>query len=282
LGIPSIWHIHESVSISDYSSTFLFSAVGELISNAFQTANRIVFQANATRKIFSEFESVGNLLTIPGGIPLERIEDFRNSNTKASLRMKHGIPEDAYVVVLVGTTCERKGQSVFLDAINLIDFTEPPENFIFLIVGAIEGPYLNMLRGKIAKLGLNKVQLVNETKEIYDYYALSDLFVCASYEESFPMVILLAMAFELPIVSTDVFGIPEIISNIQDGLLVGPGNPQTLAKAIMNAIQNKDETKAMATRAFAKVYRLFNGAKLNARNANLARKVLTEEVRTKT
>lgn len=281
LGIPSIWHIHESVGADKYSNTFKDPAVGGLISNAFQTANRIVFQANATRKMYDEFEPVGNFLTIPGGLPLERVENFRNSNTKASLRMKRGIPEDAYVVVLVGTTCERKGQSVFLDAISLMDCKKLPKNLTFLIVGAVEGPYLNALNEKIINLGLNKVKIVNETKEIYDYYALSDLFVCASFEESFPMVILLAMAFELPIVSTDVFGIPEIISNIQEGLLVDAGNPHSLGKAIMNAIQNETESKAMADRAYAKVYRLFDGEKLNARYANLARKVFTEDAREK-
>ena len=280
MNIPSIWHIHESVKFGKYSSTFIDSTVGELIENAFQKANRIVFQANATRAMFGEFEPLKNFFTIPGGMPLERIENFRNLNSKASLRMKYGIPEDAYVVVLVGTTCERKGQSIFLDAINLMDFSDLPENLIFLMVGAIEGQYLNMLREKISKLGLKKAQLVNETKEIYDYYALSNLFVCASFEESFPMVILLAMAFELPIVSTDVFGIPEIISNIQDGLLVDPGNPKALGKTMMSAIQSEAEMKAMASRAYAKVYRLFDSEKLNLRYSNLTRKVMSEEIRT--
>ena len=277
--IPAIWHIHESIGDGRYASTFLDAAIGNMVALAFLKANRVVFQANATRAIYGEFETIENLNTIPGGLPLQRIEKFRLANSKSTLRKKYGIPDDAYVVILVGTTCIRKGQAVFLDAINQMSIDSIPANVSFLMVGAIDGHYLESLREKITRLNLKNVQLVAETKDIYDYYALSDIFVCASFEESFPMVVLLAMAFELPIVSTDVFGIPEIVSDQQEALLFPSGDPQSMAAAILQCINDPDETNAMAARAYAKVNRLFDNEILLARHADLARKVTTEDAR---
>ncbi len=59
-------------------------------------------------------------------------------------------------------------------------------------------------------LGLkDSIHIVNETPHIYDFYRLADVLVCTSFEESFPRVLLEAMVFRLPIVSTDVNGIPR-------------------------------------------------------------------------
>lgn len=279
LNIPSIWHLHESVGVERFAATFADPSMGNMISSAFLKANRIVFQANATRALYGEFEAGGNICTIPGGLPLERIEQFRLANSKSELRKKYGIPDNAYVVVLIGTTCERKGQAVFLDAINRLSPDTLPANVSFLMVGAIDGLYLEMLREKIVQHNLNNVQLVAETKDIYDYYGLSDLFVCASFEESFPMVVLLAMAFELPIISTNVFGIPEIVSDQQEALLIPPGDPQSMAKALRQCINAQDEANAMSERAYAKVCRLFDSDILHARHTDLAQKVTMEDAR---
>ena len=156
---------------------------------------------------------------------------------------------------------------------------ELPAKISFLVVGAIESSYLEMLRAKIALHNLHNVQLVAETRDIYDYYGLSDLFICASFEESFPMVVLLAMAFELPIVSTNVFGIPEIVSDRQEALLIPPGDSRAMATALLQCTNAPDETKAMVGRAYAKVCRLFDGDILHAKHTDLVCKVTMEEAR---
>ena len=278
LKIPSIWHIHESIGAERYSSTFLDRSMKDMISTAFHNANRVVFQAVATRTIYGEFERIGNICTIPGGLPLEKIENFRLANSKAALRKKYGIPDDVYVVVLIGTTCERKGQTIFLDAIQIMAKEKLPSKITFLLVGAIESLYLEMLREKIELHNIPNVQLIAETTDVYDYYGLSDLFVCASFEESFPMVVLLAMAFELPIVSTNVFGIPEIVCDGQEALLIPPGDPRSMAISLLQCIDFRDEAAARAAKAYAKLYRLFDSDILNLRHGELVCKVAIEEL----
>ncbi|WP_353931685.1 glycosyltransferase family 4 protein [Okeanomitos corallinicola TIOX110] len=69
--------------------------------------------------------------------------------------------------------------------------------------------------------------------------AKADIFILPSYNEGLPMAILEAMAWGLPIITTPVGGIPELVINQQNGLLVQPGNIQELSTAI--ALLIKDE-----------------------------------------
>ncbi len=279
-GIPSIWHIHESVRVEPYS-VYIGKTARPILRNCFASTNRIVFQAEATRGLFREMNTRGNFVTIPGGLPLKRIKDYRESHSKSELRIKYGINEQSKVVSLIGTTCERKGQHVFIEAISRLEKKyrdDLSETVVYLLVGAIDGPYLDMLRDRIAELGIRNILIFRETKDIYDFYALSDIFVCASFEESFPMVVLLAMAFELQIVSTEVFGIPEMISAGHEGRLVKSGDPDAMANALHDCMEGRESSARMAKNAFAKVHRLFDNDKLLDEHMMLAKKVAVEEV----
>jgi len=279
--VPSIWNIHESVGVTNYCAMFADASMRELVASSFMKANRTVFQAKATRAMYADFDVYGRFCTIPGGLSLNIIDQYRSTHSKNSIRQKYGISKESQVVTLIGTTCERKGQTVFLDSIKQLESNFPTgmtDNIVFLLVGAVEGLYLDLLKKMIAQHGLKNVLLVGETKDIYDYYMLSDIFVCASYEESFPMVVLLAMAFELPIVSTNVFGIPEIVSDGHEAILVPPGNPKSMADAIHQYLIGKENAVAMANRAYAKLYRLFDNNQLHSRHADLAREVAIEDV----
>lgn len=68
----------------------------------------------------------------------------------------------------------------------------------------------------------------------------SDLFMLPSYHEGLPMAILEAMSWGLPIITTPVGGIPEVVIEKQNGLLITPGNVQQLSQAMQSLIQNKN------------------------------------------
>ena len=114
------------------------------------------------------------------------------------------------------------------------------------MVGAIETDYLKEIKEKIKQSKhTENIQIVPVT-EPYDYYLISDVFVCTSLIESFPNVILEAMAFELPIVSTNVFGIPEQIQDGKHGILIKPGDSDLLAEKIEYLLDNPDLAKQYA------------------------------------
>ena len=88
------------------------------------------------------------------------------------------------------------------------------------------------------------------------------------------MVVLLAMAFELPIISTDVFGIPEIIDHEADGLLIAPGNPKVMAEQIYRVLRNSKLGNKLARYAWHSVQRKFNNIKLLSNQARLCREAV--------
>ena len=272
--VPSIWYIHESTSIHLFGQCFEKS-IQSLILSCFTTAAQIVFVAEATRRLYHSLDIKGNFRVIHGGINLEKIEEFRQTHQKSELRRKYNIANDHTVISIIGTTCERKGQHIFLDAIKELNSINPEDfsKITALIVGGRKGKYLELLNRRIEKLNLNNVIIFEETSEIYDFFHLSDIFVCASLEESFPRVILEAMAFELKIISTDVFGIPEMINNGVEGYLIKAGNYQALAQAINNCLKNPEHSAKMARNGHLTIQRKFDAQRLLKKHLETIKKV---------
>ncbi len=75
---------------------------------------------------------------------------------------------------------------------------------------------------------------------IRDFYAQADVFALASFAEGIPVVLMEAMAMEIPCVATWITGIPELIRNEVDGLLVPPGNDEALASAVARLMDDQD------------------------------------------
>ncbi|PZV09186.1 MAG: hypothetical protein DCF32_02975 [Leptolyngbya sp.] len=266
-GLPVIWHVHESTSIEESFSKFFGRSPKEimraLLEESFSYASRVVFQANTTRQIFHQVNSQDNARTIPGGIDLEGIENFRNTHDKAELRAKYKIDLYKTVIVIIGTTCERKGQHIFLEALHRLqkkNNNHPNNDLCYLIVGAREDQrsYIDLLEEKIKLHNLKNVRLIKETPDVNDFFALADIFVCASFVESFPRVLLLAMAFELKIISTNVFGIPEMMGHGEVGLMVEPGDPDALAAAILTYLNQPQLAARFASNGYARVHRIFD------------------------
>ena len=88
---------------------------------------------------------------------------------------------------------------------------------------------------EITLLGLADAVFRPETGEIFDFYRMADIFVCTSFEESFPRVLLESAAFRLPIVTTNVNGIPEMLA-ADEAWLIPPGDRHQLGEAIKQAL----------------------------------------------
>jgi glycosyltransferase involved in cell wall biosynthesis len=106
-----------------------------------------------------------------------------------------------------------------------------------------DGPDRERLERTIASKGLGPyVTLegsVNQDR-IRDYYRQADIFVLPSFAEGIPVVLMEAMAMEVPCISTFVAGIPELIRNDIDGILIPPSDDQELALSIGRLIDDPD------------------------------------------
>ncbi len=266
LGLPAGLYIHESNAPRRFFSEHRLASpeVIPLIEDAVREASRVVFIADATRKIFADLNANDNFRLIASWIDVERIERFMAQNDRATLRKKHGVAADATVVVNVGSVCQRKGQHIFVRAIDHLLKQSGPElaahgPLEFVMVGAREGLYLDTIRQDIDLLGLTNTRLVPETFDVYDWYRMADVFVCTSFEESFPRVLLEAAAFRLPIVSTNVNGIPEMFVNNDEAYLIGAGDYHKLAVTMKSCLDRHyaGDTK-MTSMAYTRVSRFYD------------------------
>jgi colanic acid/amylovoran biosynthesis glycosyltransferase len=94
--------------------------------------------------------------------------------------------------------------------------------------------------------------------EVHAYYDRADVFVLASFAEGVPVVLMEAMAKEIPCVSTHITGIPELIANGVDGLLVTPGNVAELVESLKKLFQDRELQQKLRANGRRKVATMYN------------------------
>ena len=269
---PALFYIHESTAVFRAFETKLALGLHPRVHAALAGATRTLFLCAASRAYHAD-DDRGNFRIVPSWIDLAAAEAFRAKHPRAELRRKLGLRDSEVVIANIGTVCERKGQHVFLRAAARLNRAARPgaAPFRFALVGAREGLTLELLRRDAARLGLDNLVFVPETREVADWFVAADLFVCSSYEESFPRVVMEAMAFRTPIVSTDVHGIADLVGQRQDGYLVRPGDDAELARMIQTCLAKERSGKSLAPTAYSRVLRFHAADRILPRHADLAR-----------
>jgi glycosyltransferase involved in cell wall biosynthesis len=159
----------------------------------------------------------------------------------ADLTPHHPSPEEAAPIriVSVATLAPVKGFHILLAAAAIL--ARRGRRLELTIVG--DGPDRPALEEAIAKLGLTgAVHLAGRCNHdrVIDHYRAADIFALASFAEGVPVVLMEAMAMEIPCVATWITGIPELIRDGVDGLLGPPGDPETLADAIASLMDDPE------------------------------------------
>lgn len=258
-GKPSLFYIHESSSIFRFFEKALPLHMHAMVEEAFRLATRALFLCRATEAYYKDLDVNGNFRLVPSWIRIEAIEEFKRRHTRAELRRRHGYAEDDIIIANIGTVCERKGQHTFVRAVEHFNHLHGGgRGYRFLLVGGRAGIYLDLLTEEIRRMAIPNLEIVTETRAAYDYFALADMFVCSSFEESFPRVVLEAMAFRTPIVSTDVHGIPEMVTQRQDAYLVPPGDYLALSRMMKTCLDKEQCGKSLTPTAYSRVIRSYD------------------------
>jgi len=143
-------------------------------------------------------------------------------------------------VLTVGRLAPDKGHAVLLEAAGAIRDAGLAD-LRFVLVG--DGPERDLLRSTIDQLGLGRiVKLLGAVGQdcLFELYRRADLFCLPSFAEGLPIVLMEAMATGLPVVSTSVAGIPELVRHGQSGLLVPPGRAAELAAALVELAERPE------------------------------------------
>lgn len=161
-------------------------------------------------------------------------------------------------VLCVGRLAAVKGFPVLLDA--TARARSEGHDVRLRLVG--DGPERPLVESRVRALGLCPyVTLAGALNhdEVLEQYWQVDAFALASFSEGVPVVLMEAMACELPCVATGVAGIPELIRDGQDGLLVPPGDPEALAAALARLAGDAALRRRLAASARERVRALHDG-----------------------
>jgi colanic acid/amylovoran biosynthesis glycosyltransferase len=183
------------------------------------------------------------------------VSDFARSQLMAQTAEQHwdklrvihcGVDPDEFVprhtdvgdelrLVTVARLTQVKGHGVLFQALRQLRGRNLPVRLT--VVG--DGPKRAELEQLARDLGVESMIAFAGAvgrEDVHSHYAAADAFCLPSFAEGVPVVLMEAMAMELPVVATDVMGVRELVENETNGLLVRPGRPDTLADALERLI----------------------------------------------
>lgn len=150
------------------------------------------------------------------------------------VRQEFQIPTDAFVLACVANLRPVKNHLLLIDAASRVLVSRP--DALFVLAG--DGPLRGQVLAEIDRRGLSdRVRFLGRVPQANRLVAAADVLVLSSDSEGMPVVVMEAIAAGVPVVSTAVGGIPELIHNNRNGILTRPGSPEALAEGILQAMR---------------------------------------------
>jgi D-inositol-3-phosphate glycosyltransferase len=236
LGLPVAWALHESF---DPATWYMVghgwsddhAYVFERLEHALADADATIFAADATRRLYESHVHVDRAVTMPYGIELGALDEYRQSFDAERERRAREIPAGARIVLCLAIFNSRKAQALLAQAFAMVAGDHPDAQLA--LVGETPGPYADAIRDYVAATSLSsRIRIVPATADAYAWHLLADVFALASDVESSPLSAIEAMALERPVLASRVFGVPELIEDGRTGFMFGPSDLGELASAL--------------------------------------------------
>ncbi len=178
-----------------------------------------------------------HVVSIPTGTHLSRY----HPGDKVQARAKLGLPTDKKLIGMVATLRSWKGHRFMVDA--LLD--RKLDGAVLVLVG--DGPQEPMLLKQVEERGLkDRVIFAGRREDVQEWLRAFDVFVLPSTgNEGIPQALMQAMATGLPVVTTPVGAIPELVAHNESGFIVQPENPASLAEGIAAVLADASLAKRL-------------------------------------
>jgi glycosyltransferase involved in cell wall biosynthesis len=180
------------------------------------------------------------------GIPVSKIEIIPNG-IDPDLTSAESSRHAQKLVGTVGRLTKQKGIEFLIRAMPMIISRHPSVKL--LVAGS--GEEESRLKALVEEFKMEgRVEFLGYLDDPISMMKDLDVFVLPSVWEGFPYVLLEAMALQIPIVATDIFGVNEIVKHQRSGILVRPKDPDSIADAVIRLISNKPMSRRMRKAAY--------------------------------
>ncbi|MBD3412867.1 MAG: glycosyltransferase [Candidatus Aminicenantes bacterium] len=200
---------------------------------------------------------------VPSGIDYT---PFENIASKDYLHRELGFSKDDFLVGIVAHLADHKGHKYLIEAAGILKKKAP--HIKLVIVG--KGPLRMELDEQAKETNVDDIIFfLGFREDVPQILASLDLFVLSSYLEGLGTSIMDAMASHLPVVATEVGGIPELVTHEKTGLLVPPRDPDSLAQAILRLYNDRKLATLYGENGYKEVHEKFS-------SRAMAKKVIKE------
>lgn len=234
--------------------------------------------SRVTKKIICVSNNVRDFVINHEKIDPSKVEVIYNGISSVNIlsrqdeRQAFKAAEGEVIITSVASLFENKGHKVLLKALSLLP--DQCKNFKCWMVG--EGPMEKELKELTQQLDLaSQVVFWGVREDVGRFLSASDIFILASiHREGMPISVLEAMSVQVPVIASKVGGLPEIIDDQKNGLLVPPDDPACLARAIEGLILSSDLRRQYAKEASIKFEGYFCAKLMVERIENLYQECL--------
>lgn len=252
LGLPAVWRIGEIEPLATVVG-WLGGRLDPLVelhaARALESASVVLFNSKSALDRYLERGARGQFAVLGSGIDVDGIDAYRRTISRAQGRERLGIAPDERVLVCAGTVWPVKGQALLVEALKELRAEHPELRCV--LIGDQEAAYAEALSRFIESCGLGRnVRLLPFCEDPREWWQAADAAVCPSESESMSASLLEAMAFGLPVLTTNVGGAAEAIEDGLNGWLCEPNDLAAMIEGLRRAAKcSTSELEALGARA---------------------------------
>lgn len=190
---------------------------------------------------------------VRSGIDLNAFAE-QDGREPRQIRRELDVPDDVPIISSIGSLEPLKGYDVLLLAATRV---LRQRRVVFVLIGS--GRAEASLRETALRLGIEgRVKFAGFQRDVLSFLRASDLYVQPSLKEGLGTSILDALCAGIPVIATDVGGIPEVVENRRHGLLVPPSSAEALANAIVTLLDNPELAAQLSAAGRARILDTFS------------------------
>ena len=203
----------------------------------------IAISHNDKERMIKYFQITENkIIVIYNGVDIDRLSEYRKKKQEIGILNNSDLKFGN-----IGRLTYQKAQEKLIHAVS--NFKSLKENFKILIIG--NGEDRQMLQDLIMDKGLtDRISLINYSKDIYQYYLKLDGLILTSRYEGIPYVMMEAMVLGIPVITTDVGGIGNIIKNGINGIIIDANKNDEIENAMLKFYREKEFINSLTINAY--------------------------------
>lgn len=261
---------HPDLQQSHFIKKFLIRMQNIMVRFIVNQATKVIVANEYEKEIFSKFCDPSKIEIVRNGIDLEDLKTSSLSNFKE----KYQITGD--FILFVGRFSKVKGVDILLKSINMIKDLSQMKKTQLVIMGVDFGFESEMLR-MIAEMKIgNKIKVIKNPprEDVISAYNESKFLVLPSRWELSPLTPLEGFAFKKAVISTKIHGIPFTIKDKENSLLVESENPQQLADAIIELLDDEQKCLEYGLAGYKLVNELCNAKSMSENTLRIYQDVI--------